>query len=421
MAGGEAYVAAGFDYRMTSYERDLSDANQNATILFLSTDTPYGLERDQFGAFAEALLPVTDSLEVTASVRYDLIGATESDLLGNVGDDESDITYKVQGKWDATDSLSLRASYGTGFKAPSMRQIAAPQEEFGVTSGNFDCPFGPSDELYDLCVVKTDFQAHVYLSGNAELKPETSTQYSAGMVFAPNNDFSITVDYWNIEMEDLVDTLTEQQIFDNPVTYREMFTSWHNNTTGEDELAIIQARVNIGESSASGIDYRIQQTHDLSFGELTWDFGGTYMLENQNSLYGSSLGKFGSDDQVTFRNIIKTGATLTHGNFSHHLGVNYRSGYADQAQEVTVIETDGSFGDDVNIQLQIPSYTTVDFQSQYLTMQDKLKLTLGINNLTDKEPPMTLRTSGAGHQVGFDPRYSDAYGRTVYLQAGYTF
>ena len=54
-------------------------------------------------------------------------------------------------------------------------------------------------------------------------------------------------------------------------------------------------------------------------------------------------------------------------------------------------------------------------------MEDKLRLTLGINNLLDRESPRSLRSGGAGHQLGFDPRYHDPYGRTIYLQAAYTF
>jgi iron complex outermembrane receptor protein len=54
-------------------------------------------------------------------------------------------------------------------------------------------------------------------------------------------------------------------------------------------------------------------------------------------------------------------------------------------------------------------------------LEDKLGLTFGVNNLLDEEPPLSLRDGGAGHQVGFDPRYTDAYGRTYYLRGEYTF
>jgi iron complex outermembrane receptor protein len=45
---------------------------------------------------------------------------------------------------------------------------------------------------------------------------------------------------------------------------------------------------------------------------------------------------------------------------------------------------------------------------------------LGIKNLMDKEPPLSLRTS-SGDQVGYDPRYADTMGRTLYLNSSYTF
>ena len=58
---------------------------------------------------------------------------------------------------------------------------------------------------------------------------------------------------------------------------------------------------------------------------------------------------------------------------------------------------------------------------RYTMLDDALGLTFGISNLFDEQPPLSLRTSGAGHQVGWDPRYVDAYGRTFYLQANNTF
>ncbi|GAB2879528.1 TonB-dependent receptor domain-containing protein [Microbulbifer echini] len=440
MSGGEAQLAAGIDYRRNSYQQDISDASRNDLILFEDPGTTYDLERDTYGAYSEVLLPVLDNLDFTASLRYDSIGGVDAVVdginFGEVNSSESDLTYKLSTRWAATDNLSFRASYGTGFKAPSMIQLARPLVNFGVTSGTFDCPFAAGDALRSLCVAQEGFQAQVLSGGNTELTPETSTQYSLGFVLDTESGFTATVDYWNIEMEDQVDALTEQMIFENPEQYRELFVGVTNSGTGRDELGIIQAFVNIGESEVSGIDYRFEQPVELSFGEMLFSLGGTYMIENENSLYGSSMGKFGSDDNVTFRNQIRAGVSLTHGNFTHNLGMNYRSGYLDQANTIMLLEDDGSYMTEIvydedgvgteklvteDVQLNVPSYITFDLQSQVALMEDQLTLKLGINNLTDREPPRTLRTSGAGHQLGFDPRYSDGYGRTVYLNAGYTF
>ncbi|WP_160152681.1 TonB-dependent siderophore receptor [Microbulbifer sp. ALW1] len=440
MTGGEAQLAAGMDYRNNSYVDEISAANRDALILFRQAGNTYDLERSSYGAFAEALFPVLDNLDFTASVRYDAIGGVDSVVdgsdLGTVNDTESDVTYKLSSRWTVNDALSVRASYGTGFKAPSMVNLARPLVNFGVTSGSYDCPFPAGDARRDLCVAAEGFQAQVLAGGNSELTPETSTQYSIGFVLDTDGGYTTTVDYWNISMEDQVDSLTEAQIFANWQQYPDLFVPVTNTSTGLNELGIVQAVVNIGESEVSGIDYRFEKTTELSFGEMAFSFGGTYMIENDNSLYGSSMGRFGADDSVTFRNMIRAGVTLSHGNFIHNLGMNYRSGYLDQANEIGLINADGTYvmetvydADGVgseqivyeDVQLSIPSYMTVDFNSQVFLMEDQLSLKLGINNLMDVQPPRTLRTSGAGHQVGFDPRYSDGYGRTVFLNAGYTF
>jgi len=252
------------------------------------------------------------------------------------------------------------------------------------------------------------------------LSPETSKQYSLGFVLATEN-LNAVVDYWNIQMDDLVDALTEQQIMGNPDLYYDLYTTWKNPATGDDEFAILQNPINVADSKAAGIDFRIEQDHEAGFGEWGWFLSGTYMMKSENSLYGSSLGRFGKDNAAVSRLITKLSAYVGHDGFYHNMTLNYRSGYVDQSQKVTLIEADGSFGKEVAYQGQVSSFVTVDHQSTYVAMEDKLRLTLGINNLLDRESPRSLRSGGAGHQLGFDPRYHDPYGRTIYLQAAYTF
>jgi len=62
----------------------------------------------------------------------------------------------------------------------------------------------------------------------------------------------------------------------------------------------------------------------------------------------------------------------------------------------------------------------MEYLVEYRMLDDSLGITFGITNLTDEPPPLSLRTSGAGHQVGWDPRYSDADGRTFFLKAEYS-
>lgn len=422
MGGGDAIVAVGFDYRDTTYTRKISDANANEEILFLSKDTPYDMSRAQSAIYTEVLLPVMDTVELTGSLRYDTIDATDSAGVGTVGKSMDDTTYKITARWDVTDELALRGSFGTGFKAPSMLEVAEPLTEFGVTSSNYACPFPASDPMAAYCLPGRS-QSAVYRQGNAEIKPEKSEQYSAGFVLRPTDASSITVDYWNVEITDVVERLNEADIFDNPELYRDLFTTKTNLATGAEELAIIQGAVNGGERNASGIDYNFSMTFDSPVGAITPTLSGTYMMESESSLNGSSLAQFGGDNKVTFRNQIRLGITLEQEMFTHSLSANYKSGYKDQEQTVNMLDSNGEpdFSTDTPIQLTVSDYYTINYQSQVRLMEDKLGLTLGINNLLNEEPPLSLRTGGSGHQVGWDPRYADAFGRTLYVRGEFTF
>jgi len=423
IGGGDVVLATGVDYYTTNYDRSIAPANANEDLLFLSKDTPYDLERDQFGVFTEALLPLTDNFETTVSVRYDDISAVSDELAGgDIDEGDSDVTYKISGLWNVTDAVAFRASYGTGFKAPAMREIGEPRSEFGVTSGTFDCPFPAGDPMAQFCRPQSS-QYDVYREGSPELTFESSKQYTVGTVLTPTDGLDMTIDYWSIELEDLVERLTEQQIFANPELYRDLFTTKTNLATGQEFLAIIQAAVNAGTREQSGIDYAVNQAFELGWGQLDLGLQGTYMLESESSLTGSSLGRFGNDDGVVFRNVINLVGTLYHGDFTHTLFANYRSGYHDQAQEVEITGTGVPLGQGPTtvVQLDVPSYMVTNYQMRYMMLDDSLGLTFGVSNLLDEEPPLSLRVSGAGHQVGWDPRFTDAYGRTFYLQAEYAF
>lgn len=434
MSAGTAYLGTGAEFRNTHYVASLATANKEDLLLGANTGTEYDLARDSYGAFVELIVPVIDDLELTGSLRYDNVGAITNDFAyddsgvaipghSTVNDSEDAFTYKIALRYQATQDLLLRASTGTGFKAPSMLAIANPRVDFGVTSGSYDCPFaGSSDPLATLCPTSPQ-QYEAFSQGYANLKPEKSTQYSLGFVFAPDTDFSFSLDYWNIELTDMVTGVTESQIMADPARYRDLFTTKLNKGTGEEEIAIIFSSLNVGKSKNAGYDWNLTLGHDLSFGRLNNTFSGTYITQSEYTRPGttddwiSSLGKFGDDDQVVFRTTAQLISTLSVGDFDNSVTVRYRSGYLDQENAVRVGSINGPTD---YIQLAVPSYTTFNFQSQY-TVIDDLKLTFGINNLFDVTPPLSLRASGSGHQVGYDPRYTDSFGRTFYVSADYKF
>lgn len=432
LPAGDVYVGAGFDYREQKYDQTISKANRDEIILFEEASPEFDLKRENYGLYLEAIVPVIEGLEINGALRYDNVGGisdSRRSIGQSVNEDANDTTYKVSLSYRPNDDWLIRASIGTGFKAATMREIAAPRIPFGVTSSAYDCPFSASDARAAGCFPEK-LQYEVFQEGYAKLKPETSEQKSIGFVYAPDESFSVNIDWWEVNLENQVKRLTQDQIFGDPVTYSDLFTTKFNRGTGKNELAIIQAAVNIGESNNSGIDWGMNVTNELSFGTLKTSLQGTYIIESERlrvgtkDVFDTSLGKFGDNQQVTFRNIINIANTFTHDDFEHSLNLYYRSGYQDQYHAgggsrirlASNISTNFSGG----VQLRIPSYMTANYATTYF-VNDDMKVTFGINNVFDKTPPMSLRTGGAGHQAGYDPRYTDVLGRTFYLSADYTF
>ncbi|WP_372870661.1 TonB-dependent receptor [Shewanella sp.] len=431
MPAGDVYLGVGFDYREQEYSVSISEANEQELIFLDGKGDEFDLSRNMYGAFAEVIVPVAENFEVTGSLRYDHIGATKDDMRAGektVGDSQADTTYKLSASYRPTDEWLFRASYGTGFKAPTMRQIAEPRVEFGVTATAYDCPEGLPAEKAQYCYTDK-LQYDVYREGNGDLKPEKSTQYTVGFVWSGDSGTSFGVDYWNVEMQDQVSRLTQNQIFFEADRYSDLFVTKTDKGTGDTILAIVQAPDNIGKSKTSGIDWSFDFSNELSFGTWNTNVQGTYMIESKNlrigttDVWDTSMGKVGPNEAVTFRNQIRIANTLTMGDLTQSLYVNYRSGYQDAAADVAFYVAQAADWDEAVdgslVQKHVPHYFTIDYRMSY-ALGDSANLIFGIKNLLDEEPPFTLNAA-AGHQVGYDPRYADPYGRTFYVQADYKF
>jgi len=90
--------------------------------------------------------------------------------------------------------------------------------------------------------------------GYDQLKPETSSQKSVGFVYSPTTDFSIRIDWWQINMEDQVQRVTEQKVIADPFLYNDLFGTRSNAQSGDLELEITRSPVNIGKSNNKGIN-----------------------------------------------------------------------------------------------------------------------------------------------------------------------
>ncbi|WP_377701461.1 TonB-dependent receptor [Pseudoduganella sp. UC29_71] len=419
LPGGPSAIALGGDYRTYHYVQ--TPHATSSDIFGFSASPAYDLERANYGVFAELSAPVHKTVELSAAARYDTFDAVKNAIAKrDMGSKESSSTYKVSARWQPTQTFLARGSYGTGFKAPSMLDIGQPLVSAGFTSSSWDCPANLKAENADYCQVGKR-QYNVVSGGNENLKPEKSKQFTVGFRFEPTSSFSVQADLWDVKIRDAVSSVSEAQIFADPVKFRNLFTTFVDPGNNQTYWAKKTLSINIGQTHNQGIDWETTYRHRFAIGNLTTVLNGTYLIKSDYTRPGTdndwvnSMNFFGINDAVSFRHIIRLATTLDTGAFSNTLTANYRNGYTDAEAESRNVATNKL----EKFRMEVPSHLTFDWQGKW-QVNKQIGLRAGIKNIADRNPPFSLRAS-SGHQVGFDPRYADPLGRTFYMTGNYSF
>ncbi len=454
LAGKPVYLGLGLDLTRQRYANTPSPMQMGRNALQPDFDDlpigasqgglPFDTARRSTGAFAELQLPLSKTFELSASLRHDAYAAAKNssnfDTAGRPiaaaeqGNSYRKATYKVGLRFQPTAEWLLRASYGTGFRAPTLEDVADPLKDFGVLSVARPCPVAAGDPLYAGCR-STPTQYNLRIGGNPfsgaqGLRPETSKQWTVGLRFEPSAAMSMGAELWSVAIKDIIAVVPEDAAFDHFETYRQLFTVTTDTATARPILTLNQVRFNGASAKSSGVDLDLTARLAMPLGRLTTRLMATYLIESYFDFgFGggkeSSLGKMGSDDQVAFRTLIKLQGTLDSGPFSNTVTAQWKPGYRDQtysADDGIVRErnADGTPGDFVAIDdFRVPAYWTLDWQGRWNISSD-FSLQAGIKNLLNKKPPLSIKSVG-GNMVGFDPRYADGRGRTFQLTAQYRF
>jgi iron complex outermembrane receptor protein len=417
LRGGKASIAVGADYRQYAYEQRPSAAVTEGLIYNFVGVPTYDMTRTNYGVFGELLAPLTKELELTLAARHDQFSAIDDAIARRtIGTRQHASTYKVSARYQPTQMLLLRGSYGTGFKVPGMLEIAQPLAFAGVTPSAWNCPVPHQDYCRPGIA-----QYNVLTGGNEALKPERSRQFTLGLRIDPSAAFSFGADLWDVEIRDAVSAITPQQAFGDPVKFRHLFTPFAEPSTGNTYWAFLSLAVNSGRLHNRGIDWDMTGRHKFGFGTFTANVNGTHLLISDyttpgtDNVWTTNMNKFGINDAVSFRDQLRFTGSLETGAYTNSITVNYRNGYVDAEALVRNLSTNKN----ELLRLDVPSYTTVDWQGRYI-INKAASVRAGIKNLLNVAPPLSLRAS-FGHQNGFDPRYADPMLRSFYLAGSYKF
>ena len=138
--------------------------------------------RSNYAVYTDFEADITDSFTAGLAVRYE-----DFESFGDT------TNFKVSGRYRLTDALAVRASYNTGFRAPTPGQENVTKLSTITVDG----------ELQQRGQIPPTNPIAGALGAQA-LKPEDSKNYSLGMVWDVTGDINVTVDYFNIEIKDRI-------------------------------------------------------------------------------------------------------------------------------------------------------------------------------------------------------------------------
>ena len=378
----------------------------------------YAADRKSYGLFGELVIPVVKNVEVTTSLRYD-----------HYSDFGTATTAKGAFRWNPSKELLIRGSVGTGFHAPTVPQVNAAIQPFGVTSDDYTCSAA-------LLAVATSLGANcqpgsrqydVLSGGNATLKPEKSRQATLGFRLEPSSQLSFGADLWHVQIRDSFGQLNEAEVFANPAAYASSWTTKVDTGTGVNYLAFFAGNQNLGKSFATGLDMDVTGRTNLLGSKVTSNLALTYMIREQQQTnvggpYYSAIGNHAEIGTVTFRWQGKWTTVFETGNWAHTFALNFKSGYTDAETTVDLLDAAGNVVGTEDVRLPVKRYATLDWQTRWAPMKN-LALTVGLLNVLDTKPPLSISSGGnnRGQQFGYDDRYYDSRGRTAYVNASYKF
>jgi iron complex outermembrane receptor protein len=406
LPGGTVQVALGVDYRRETYGFDGSPAAVTGTpdifnVAFDNINALTPKNRTVKAAYAEVLVPVFDAFEVTGAVRlddYSGFGTT--------------INPKVSAKFRPFDWLMFRGSYNTGFRVPAFNQIFN-----GVTQSP-----NPGNTLVDPTTCATGtvsllpgcaaITPETLSGGNLNLGPETSKQHSVGVVVQPSSRFSASLDYWSIAVDDTIGALTLRQLLDNISFFPDRVTRTNNIIT------LIDLRSdNIGSRRTEGLEVALRGGLDAFGGVLNAGLDGTYLLKKREKFlpsapFGPSLiGRFTFAGDLGLKWKHSAFVSFTKDDFTFNFSQIYRDGYTNQAlpgiANGSVVRPD--FNPKVKAYMIYNTSVSVD-------VLDQFRLTAGVRNLFDKDPPFAITyDSNTGAGSSWEPRVADPRGRSFTL------
>ena len=380
MDGGTAVAIVGGEWRDIFYS-DQYDSLSEGGVIGGSAGNSAGGTRQVKAAYVEAVFPVQDNLEVTTAARYD-----------SYNDYGSDVSPKVSVRYNPIDELVLRASYGEGFRAPSL-DILTQKDSFSADSVR-DPQHCVAVGLAETCSDQVD----AYVIANPFLESETSTQYALGLAYEAADWVDFSLDYFNIEIDNRIKAFSAGELVNLQNTGQALPAGMQVTRLSNGAIdSITRGYGNQGTLETSGLDLNLN---------TRFDFNEMGALRSNLSMSYTAKYDVDGADQLDFSAFPAYRGVLSN---------VYSIGDFDLAWNMNII------GDTARLSgaeyLPVSTWITNDINVSYNAPWGG-KVTVGSNNIGGKAPILGTDPDGS-REYNFS--LYDGYGRIVYARYTQSF
>ena len=387
--------------------------------------------KDVFGELRVPLLedkPFAELLSTNLSFRHTKI---DTGVSAN--------TYGLGLEWQPMAMVKVRASHQKAVRAPNIIELFSPAGNNLYDNDEDPCAGATPTATLAQCA-RTGVTAAQYgriqdspagqynylAGGNPNLKPETSKSNTLGLVIAPMRNLTVTMDYFDIKVDDTISNVsptttlekclgTGDAAFCSQITRDRLGTLWLLP-----EASIIGTNTNIGSLRTKGLDLGFSYDQKVgAYGRMGLVMNGTYLKSFEVE---EMPGEGSYDCAGLYNGAGKCGQARP--KWRHKLRLNWNTPWQTDLAvtwryfKAVDIETTSSnpllSGIARPVERTLGAMNYIDLAGTY-ALTKKISLTAGINNLFDRDPPLTSQAgTGVGNANTFPSMY-DALGRKIFM------
>jgi len=377
-------------------------------------------------------------------------------------------TYKFEVQWAPIEDIRLRYSFDRAIRAPNLIELYNPQS-YGLGSALSSDPCAPivgaggiittaataslaqcahtgvtaaqygngaaAGAVYSGTISQCPAgQCGQVLGGNAALSPEVAETYSLGFTFTPTflRNFFATLDYYHINLRDVItappgvatfnDCLDAGTPQDCAVIVRNHVTGSLNGTSVASGGYILQTAINGGASLTSGLDVQVNYRLPMeAMGSLSWNLSGSWIQHTQTTpfagqhtydcagLYGAVCG----GPAPTWRHNLRMSweTPWDHLLLSAYWRFIGEVGLDQNSNDPTLHFS--TFGEYDSVDAHLPRMNYLDLSAIW-PISRQAELRAGVNNVTDKDPPIVSQDVNGLTTPNSFPTY-DFLGREFFV------